>query len=59
MANYTNDMCHVLPVGPSPNLYTELSILLCHSLGVIEGVYIKKAYVLVDILINENEDQII
>lgn len=40
VANYAHNMRYVLPISPSPNLNTELSILLYPSVCMFEGVYI-------------------
>lgn len=40
VANYHHDMPYVLPVPPSPNLNTELSVLLYPSTCMFEGTYI-------------------
>jgi len=40
VANYDHDMPYTLPVSPSPNLNTELSVLLYPSTCMFEGTYI-------------------
>ncbi|RPD96739.1 DUF1343 domain-containing protein [Aureibaculum marinum] len=40
VANYTHDMPYTLPVPPSPNLNTQLSVLLYPSTCMFEGTYI-------------------
>lgn len=38
--NYTHDMLYTLPVKPSPNLNTQLSVMLYPSTCMFEGVYL-------------------
>ncbi len=40
VANYNHDMSYTLPVPPSPNLNTQLSVLLYPSTCMFEGTYI-------------------
>jgi len=40
VANYEHDMLYTLPVAPSPNLNTQLSVLLYPSTCMFEGTYI-------------------
>lgn len=40
--NYTHDMDYTLPVGPSPNLNTQQSVLLYPSLCLFEGTIISQ-----------------
>ena len=40
VANYNHDMPYTLPVSPSPNLNTQLSVLLYPSTCMFEGTYV-------------------
>lgn len=42
LKNYTHDMDYTLPVGPSPNLNTQQSVLLYPSLCLFEGTIISQ-----------------
>src|SRR5215831_2641810 len=42
LKNYTHNMAYTLPVGPSPNLMTQQSVLLYPSLCLFEGTIISQ-----------------
>lgn len=42
LKNYTHDMDYTLPVGPSPNLNTQQSVLLYPSLCLFEGTVVSQ-----------------